>query len=196
MTRTFKDPEYHIFYDMGASSTSATLVKFHTANVKDAVKKKLTPVPEAEILAVGYDKALGGQILDTKLRAHLVKLFTEQHGAKVSTPIEKSPRAMMKLLKEANRVKQILSANQETISSVRTKIIWGGGFFADYYVYLCRYRLRAYMRTLIFVPRFTAQTWRGWARTFWLGLLTPSKSQWQRQTLLWYQKTYHLKSIC
>ncbi|KAI9363372.1 Hsp70 protein-domain-containing protein [Zopfochytrium polystomum] len=111
MTRTIKTPEYHIFYDMGATSTSATLVKFHTAKVKDSVKKtKTIDVPEAEVLAVGFDATLGGQALDFGLR----DLLAEERPKSIWD----SPRAMMRLWKEANRVKQILSANQETISSV------------------------------------------------------------------------------
>jgi hypoxia up-regulated 1 len=117
MSHKFNDTQHFIFYDMGAGSTVATLAKFHNLQIKDARKKNKT-VPEVEILAVGYDNTLGGNVVDVKLQRFLASKFTEISGSKVSSKITDSPRAMAKLLKEANRVKQILSANQDTMASV------------------------------------------------------------------------------
>ncbi|KAJ3019019.1 UNVERIFIED_CONTAM: Hypoxia up-regulated protein 1 [Siphonaria sp. JEL0065] len=113
MTRSITDPQYHIFFDMGAGSTVATLAKF------TSVKIKKVQVPHIEILATGYDKKLGGKAIDVKLQKFLAKQFmTSTTGSKAKEPILNNARSMAKLLKEANRVKQILSANSETISSV------------------------------------------------------------------------------
>ncbi|KAJ3330875.1 Hypoxia up-regulated protein 1 [Blyttiomyces sp. JEL0837] len=117
MTRSFTETQYHIFLDMGAGSSKATLAKFHNIQVKDFGKKNKTVV-EVEIKGVGYDTTLGGFSIDTKLQKMLADEFTKVHGNAVQTKITDSPRAMSKLLKEANRVKQILSANQETIASI------------------------------------------------------------------------------
>ncbi|KAJ3414859.1 Hypoxia up-regulated protein 1 [Chytridiales sp. JEL 0842] len=117
MTRSFPEPEYHIFFDMGAGNTVATLAKLHTIEVKDGLKRKQN-VSEVEILGVGHNSGLGGMVLDVKLQKYLADIFTKEKGTKAKTKITDSSRAMAKLLKEANRVKQILSANQETFASV------------------------------------------------------------------------------
>ena len=46
-----------------------------------------------------------------RLRDHLVKVFNSQK--KRATKLEDNPRAMAKLLKEAERVKKVLSANSD-----------------------------------------------------------------------------------
>ncbi|KAJ3399564.1 Hypoxia up-regulated protein 1 [Chytriomyces hyalinus] len=115
MTRSMKDKEtqHHIFFDMGAGSTTATLAKFTATKVKKDI------IPEIEILAVGYDRKLGGRTIDVKLQKHLAKIFMKSPaGSKSKEPIIGNARSMARLLKEANRVKQILSANTETIASV------------------------------------------------------------------------------
>ncbi|KAJ3220348.1 Hypoxia up-regulated protein 1 [Dinochytrium kinnereticum] len=117
MTRNFKEPQYHIFFDSGAGNTFASLVKFQAIEVKDKFKKK-TSVVEVEVKAVSSESNIGGLRIDLLVQKKLAEAFTELHGKKVKTPITDSPRAMMKLLKESNRVKQILSANMETIASV------------------------------------------------------------------------------
>ena len=50
--------------------------------------------------------------MQLRLRDHLVKLFAEQ-SKKTVDEIRKNHRAMAKLLKEAGRLKKVLSANQE-----------------------------------------------------------------------------------
>jgi len=69
--------------------------------------------------AVAYDRKLGGHYFDLRLRQHLAALFSKQKG--VTSDVFKSERAMAKLLKEATRVKQILSANQESYGRVRAR---------------------------------------------------------------------------
>ena len=51
-----------------------------------------------------------------RLQKHLAKLFTQTKRTKED--VYASPRAMAKLLKEAERVKKILSANAETTAQV------------------------------------------------------------------------------
>lgn len=54
-----------------------------------------------------------------RLRDHLAKVFTA--NKKTPENVYQSPRAMAKLLKEAERVKKILSANAETVAQVPVK---------------------------------------------------------------------------
>jgi hypoxia up-regulated 1 len=96
-----------MFFDMGASSTIATIVEYRTVQVK--VGEKAEVVPQLTVKGVGYDRTLGGLEMDFRLRDHLLKEFIAQGKAKGD--IRSSPRSMAKLLKEARRLKMVLSAN-------------------------------------------------------------------------------------
>lgn len=109
-------PEYHIFYDMGAGSTVASLVSFSNVEVTEGKRNKT--YPQIEVKAVGYDRTLGGHEFDVRLQKLLAEGFMQQKKGSVESSIFQSERAMTRLLKEANRVKQILSANTETMASV------------------------------------------------------------------------------
>lgn len=117
MTRSFDDkPQHHVFFDMGAGSTVATLVEFKT--VKDGEGKSAKNITSIEVLSVGYDRSLGGHEFDVRLQKFLAEKFQEMHKKKVKKPVTESHRAMAKLLKEANRVKHILTANNDIVASV------------------------------------------------------------------------------
>ncbi|KAI9282196.1 heat shock protein 70 family [Sporodiniella umbellata] len=109
-----KEPESHLFYDMGAGSTVASIVTF--SEIQDTKTKRYTP--QLEVKSVGFDRTLGGHEFDTRLQQLLVEGFMKLHAGKVKEDIKTSNGAMIRLLKEANRVKQILSANTETFASI------------------------------------------------------------------------------
>ncbi|CAO3607724.1 unnamed protein product [Cunninghamella blakesleeana] len=112
-------PEYHMFYDMGAGSTVASIVSFSNVEVETGKKsKKKTTSPQLQVKAVGFDRTLGGHEFDVRLQKLLADGFMNQYKDKLKTSIYDSHGAMTRLLKEANRVKQILSANTETLASV------------------------------------------------------------------------------
>lgn len=62
-----------------------------------------------------FDRTLGGLEMELRLRDYLAKLFNDQHPSK---DVRKNPRAMAKLLKEANRLKTVLSANADHVAQV------------------------------------------------------------------------------
>ena len=68
-----------------------------------------------------FDRNLGGLEASLRLRDHLAKHFNEKK--KTKTDVYANQRAMAKLLKEAERVKRILSANTETNAQVSTIVI-------------------------------------------------------------------------
>ncbi|XP_061817890.2 hypoxia up-regulated protein 1 [Nerophis lumbriciformis] len=100
-----------MFYDMGSGSTTATIVTYQTVKTKDSGSQ-----PQLQIRGVGFDRGLGGFEMDLRLRDHLAKLFTEQK--KTKKDVRENHRAMAKLLKEAQRLKTVLSANMEFMAQV------------------------------------------------------------------------------
>ncbi|XP_055797622.1 hypoxia up-regulated protein 1 [Salvelinus fontinalis] len=100
-----------MFYDMGSGSTTATIVTYQTVKTKD-----LGTQPQLQIRGVGFDRSLGGFEMDLRLRDHLAKLFNEQK--KTKKDVRENHRAMAKLLKEAQRLKTVLSANAEFMAQV------------------------------------------------------------------------------
>ncbi|KAJ2609318.1 lumenal Hsp70 protein [Coemansia sp. RSA 1804] len=115
MKRTFVKPERHLFYDMGASKTVATVARFSVRQESKFAKSKKTTV--INIQSFASDATLGGQEIDFVLRDLLVEQFSKSIGSSADD-VRSSARAMNRLLKEAKRVKTILSANVEAIASV------------------------------------------------------------------------------
>ncbi|XP_057663331.1 hypoxia up-regulated protein 1 [Diorhabda carinulata] len=106
--------QYVIFYDMGASSTTATLVSYQTVKAKDKPYVEINP--QASILGVGFDRTLGGLEMQIRLRNYLATKFNNMK--KTQNDVFKNDRAMAKLFKEAGRLKNVLSANAEHIAQI------------------------------------------------------------------------------
>ncbi|XP_077106070.1 hypoxia up-regulated protein 1 isoform X1 [Ranitomeya variabilis] len=100
-----------MFYDMGSRSTACTIVTYQTTKTKESGIQ-----PQLQIRGVGFDRSLGGFEIDVRLRDHLAKIFNEQKKSRKD--VRENPRAMAKLLKEANRVKTILSANNDHMAQI------------------------------------------------------------------------------
>ncbi|KAL6908961.1 Hsp70 domain-containing protein [Trichoderma evansii] len=113
-------PEYHMIFDMGAGSTTASVMRFQSRNVKDVGKFNKT-VQEIQVLGSGWDRTLGGDSLNSLIVDDMVNQFVESKGAqKVSATAEQVKahgRAIAKLSKEAERLRHVLSANQNTGAS-------------------------------------------------------------------------------
>lgn len=56
--------------------------------------------------------------MELRLREHLAGLFNEQRKGQKAKDVRENPRAMAKLLREANRVKTVLSANADHMAQV------------------------------------------------------------------------------
>ena len=125
-SRTFPEvtkgerPEHHIVFDMGAGSTAATLLRFQGRSVKDVGRFNKT-VQEVAILGTGWDKTLGGDSLnDLILNDYILKFLTKPAMKSRNTQsedIRSNGRVMSRLWKEAEKARQVLSANTETSSS-------------------------------------------------------------------------------
>ncbi|CAK3812250.1 Hypoxia up-regulated 1 [Lecanosticta acicola] len=125
-SRTFPEvtkgekPEYHLVFDMGAGSTSATVMRFQGKSVKDVGRFNKT-VQEVTVLGAGWDRTLGGDSLNHVLMEDFVKKLLTKPVLKsrgtTEEEIKSNARVMSRFFKEAERVRQILSANTEATAS-------------------------------------------------------------------------------
>ncbi|XP_072153821.1 hypoxia up-regulated protein 1 isoform X2 [Bemisia tabaci] len=106
--------QYVMFFDMGASSTTATIVQYQTVKVKD--RGIVETLPQASVIGVGFDRTLGGLEMTLRLRDYLAQKFNEMK--KTDIDVTQNPRAMAKLFKEAGRVKTVLSANADHFAQI------------------------------------------------------------------------------
>ncbi|KAK6955797.1 hypothetical protein Daesc_003441 [Daldinia eschscholtzii] len=110
-------PEYHMVFDMGAGSTKATIMKFQGRTVKDIGKFNKT-VQEVQVVGAGWDRTLGGDALNYLIVDDMISKFVETPAAKKASvtaeAVRGHGRAMAKLLKDAERLRHILSANVDT----------------------------------------------------------------------------------
>ncbi|KAI1471199.1 stress protein ORP150 [Daldinia caldariorum] len=113
-------PEYHMIFDMGAGSTKATIMKFQGKTVKDIGKFNKT-VQEVQVVGAGWDRTLGGDALNYLIVDDMISKFVDMPAAKKTSVTAESVRghgrAMAKLLKDAERLRHILSANVDAATS-------------------------------------------------------------------------------
>uniref|UniRef100_A0A8C8DVS1 Hypoxia up-regulated protein 1 n=1 Tax=Oryzias sinensis TaxID=183150 RepID=A0A8C8DVS1_9TELE len=91
------------------STVKVTFITFQTKNDKNVFVNQ-------HLLATDHSIRLGGFEMDLRLRDHLANLFNEQKKSKKD--VRENHRAMAKLLKEAQRLKTVLSANMEFMAQV------------------------------------------------------------------------------
>ena len=113
-------PEYHVVYDMGAGSATATVLKMQGRSVKDVGRFNKT-VQEVQVMGAGWVKALGGDSLNALIMDDMIEQFVASTAAKSAgvqaSAVKQHGRAIAKLWKEAERIRQVLSANQDTSAS-------------------------------------------------------------------------------
>jgi len=113
-------PEHHMIFDMGAGSTKATVLKFQSKTVKDIGKFNKT-IQEVQVLGSGWDRTLGGDALNYLIVDDMVKQFVEspkaQKASVEAATVKAHGRTIAKLTKDAERLRHILSANQNTQAS-------------------------------------------------------------------------------
>lgn len=113
-------PEFHIVYDMGAGGTSATVLRMQGRTVKDVGKYNKT-VQEVQVLGVGWDSTLGGDALNTVILNDMIDKLVDMPTLKVlgttREQVAKDGRTISKLWSQAEKLRQVLSANSETQAS-------------------------------------------------------------------------------
>lgn len=115
-----KSPEYHLVYDMGAGSARATILRFQGRTVKDVGKYNKT-IQEVNVMGAGWDRQFGGDALNALIVEDMVRQFVDTKKIKAlgttAEHVKEHGRTMAKLWKEAERIRQVLSANSETSAS-------------------------------------------------------------------------------
>ncbi|KAK0737284.1 Hsp70 protein-domain-containing protein [Apiosordaria backusii] len=110
-------PEHHMIFDMGAGSTTATVLKFQSRTVKDIGKFNKT-VQEIQVLGSGWDRTLGGDALNYLIVDDMISKFVEspkaQKASVTAEGVAAHGRAIAKLTASAEKVRHVLSANQVT----------------------------------------------------------------------------------
>ncbi|KAL4799079.1 Hsp70 protein-domain-containing protein [Aspergillus venezuelensis] len=112
-------PEYHVVYDMGAGSTTASVLRFQSRKVKDVGKFNKT-VQEVQVLGTGSDRTLGGDALNDVIVADMVSQLVEEKRLKdkvTVADVRAHGKTMARLWKDAEKARQVLSANTETGAS-------------------------------------------------------------------------------
>jgi len=95
-TRTFGNKsENVIFYDIGASSVEAALVKYSSFEVKEG--GRMNTHSQFEVKDVAWDASLGVQDLDMLLVNHFADQFETKH---VGSNTRSNPRAVAKLKRQ------------------------------------------------------------------------------------------------
>jgi len=95
---------------MGTTGTTATIATFHTIKHKDDYESN----PQLVIRGVGFDQTLGGNVFAGRLAKHFAQKFLEKTKKDIFT----NPKAIVKMYKEADRVKNVLSANADHMAQI------------------------------------------------------------------------------
>lgn len=98
-----------MFYDLGAGGATASIAEITTDSKGVATSVKM--------LGHAWERDVGGRSFDNIVIDKMAADFDAQRGSD-ATPSKDLPRVMMRLRKEAQRVREILSANTDTVVSV------------------------------------------------------------------------------
>jgi len=110
-------PHNVLFYNMGASALQVTIIQYHSYDRKESRLAKAKKVGAFQVLGRAWDSTLGGQTFDARLVNHMAMEFNDMWNKKRNDGEKKDirslPRPMAKLRIQANKIKQVLSANAD-----------------------------------------------------------------------------------
>lgn len=96
------DKQYHVIYDMGAGSTTATLFSFTPFSNGSIV---------LELESIGYDESFGGQLFTNSIYTIILEKFLASFNLKDSTKLPAKPLA--RIMEAAEKAKIVLSINSD-----------------------------------------------------------------------------------
>eukprot|EP00448_Togula_jolla_P023945 CAMPEP_0170592806 /NCGR_PEP_ID=MMETSP0224-20130122/13116_1 /TAXON_ID=285029 /ORGANISM="Togula jolla, Strain CCCM 725" /LENGTH=918 /DNA_ID=CAMNT_0010916727 /DNA_START=198 /DNA_END=2954 /DNA_ORIENTATION=+ len=100
--------EVMLLYNMGSRKTEVSLVRFES-RVAGMVAGKVAPV--LTVLGSAVDYTIGGHLMDLKIAEKMLIQFQAKYP-KLADGIAKNPRALRKLVAQAQKTKAMLSANK------------------------------------------------------------------------------------
>ena len=114
--RIDEKPLTYLFYNMGAGSLQVSVVRYLSYPHKATKYAKEKTVGAFEVLSSSWDATLGGMSFDARLVDFMAEEFNvvwnEKRGTK-DKDVRNFPRAMAKLMIQANKIKHVLSANTD-----------------------------------------------------------------------------------
>merc|ERR1712038_213716 len=114
--RIEEEPQNILFYNMGASALQVSVMQFHSYEKKEKYQKA-RKVGSFQVLGKAWDASLGGLAFDARIVDFMAEEFNEQWDAKRNDgekkDVRKYARPMAKLRIQANKVKHVLSANND-----------------------------------------------------------------------------------
>ncbi|KAL7444942.1 hypothetical protein ACHAXH_008260 [Discostella pseudostelligera] len=114
--RIDETPVNYLFYNMGANSLQVSVVRYLSYPHKVSKYDKPKNVGAFEVLSSAWDATLGGASFDARLVDFMADEFNSQWNKARGTTdkdVRKFPKSMAKLMIQANKVKEVLSANSE-----------------------------------------------------------------------------------
>ena len=109
-------PLNYLFYNMGAGALQVSVVRYLSYPHKATKYAKEKNVGAFEVLGSSWDATLGGASFDARLVEFMADEFNVIWNEKRKTTdkdVRAFPRAMAKLMIQANKVKHVLSANTD-----------------------------------------------------------------------------------
>eukprot|EP00933_Yihiella_yeosuensis_P025919 TRINITY_DN2010_c0_g1_i1.p1 TRINITY_DN2010_c0_g1~~TRINITY_DN2010_c0_g1_i1.p1 ORF type:complete len:918 (-),score=315.05 TRINITY_DN2010_c0_g1_i1:282-3035(-) len=100
--------DVRLFYNLGSRKVEVSVVKFES-RAAGMVAGKQAPV--LTVLASASENSIGGHLMDVRLAEAMLKRFQEKFP-KMADSVLKDPRALRKLLSQAQKTKATLSANK------------------------------------------------------------------------------------
>lgn len=104
LKQSFDKNSYYIYYNMGASYTQVLLVCY---------KKSTMNTQEIQVLNEAYDKSLGGNRFTRNLIVEIIDRFNKKNNLNIN-----KGKAYNKILPQAKKYQEILSANKEAQISI------------------------------------------------------------------------------
>ena len=114
-------PEFHLVYDMGAGSTTATVLRFQGRTVKDVGRRNKT-IQEVQVMGTNWKKGLGGDAWNQLIVEDMIAKFADTPKMKAldvsPVLVRKNAKTVARLWKEAEHMRQVLSANSQTSATL------------------------------------------------------------------------------
>lgn len=111
------EPQNIMFYNMGASALQVSVMQFYSYDRKESKFAKARKVGAFQVLGKAWDASVGGMAFDARIVDFMADEFNEIWNKKrndgETKDVRNYPRPMAKLRIQANKVKHVLSANND-----------------------------------------------------------------------------------